>query len=70
MTSIRINQASSLASLVLTVLLLSAILLPFGYAMDLGPGPNRIRALIWEYLDAPWFSGIRLVQLGQILEGM
>ena len=58
------------AFIVLILLLIAAILLPFGYSLDLGPGPNRIRALLWEYLDAPWFSGVRLVRLGQILEAV
>ena len=56
------------AYFVLVILLAAAILLPFGYGLDLGPGPNRIRALIWEYMDAPWFTGVRLVRLGQVLE--
>lgn len=64
------STAQKQAYLVLTVLLLSAILLPFGIGLDLGPGPNKIRALIWEYLDAPWFSGYRFVRVGQILEGI
>jgi hypothetical protein len=52
------------------ILLVEAILLPFGYGLDLGPGPNRIRALIWEYIDAPWFSGIRIVRLSEMLEAL
>ena len=58
------------AVLFLNLLLIAAILLPFGYGLDLGPGPNRIRALVWEYLDAPWFSGVRTVRLGQVLEAV
>jgi hypothetical protein len=58
------------ATWVLIILLASALLLPFGYRLDLGPGPNGIRALIWEYLDAPWFSGVRFVRLGQVLEAL
>jgi hypothetical protein len=58
------------APLVLFILLATAILLPFGYGLDLGPGPNRIRALIWEYMDAPWFSGVRFVRLGQLIEAL
>ena len=58
------------ATLFLILLLSVAILLPFGYGLDLGPGPNKIRALIWEYLDAPWFSGVRFVRLGQVFEAI
>ena len=41
--------------------------LPFGYGLDLGPGPDNIRALAWEYMDAPWFSGFRIVPIGTFL---
>jgi hypothetical protein len=58
------------APIVLSILLAAAFLLPFGYGLDLGPGPNRIRALIWEYIDAPWFSGVRFVRLGQVFEAL
>lgn len=59
-----------LATFVLLILLAAAIFFPFGYGLDLGPGPNRIRALVWEYMNAPWFSGFRFVQLGQIFEAI
>jgi hypothetical protein len=62
------KRKPGLQSAILIILLAAAILLPFGIGLDLGPGPNRIRALIWEYIDAPWFSGVRFVRLGQVLE--
>jgi hypothetical protein len=52
------------------VLVLAALLLPFGYGLDLGPGPDKIRALTWEYFDAPWFSGVRIVDLGTFFESL
>jgi hypothetical protein len=58
------------AYIVLIILLAAAILVPFGYALDLGPGPNSVRALVWQYIDAPWFSGFRFVRFGQVLEAM
>ena len=58
------------AYIVLIILLAAAILLPFGYGLDLGPGPNNVRALVWEYIDAPWFSGFRFVPLGQVLDAL
>jgi hypothetical protein len=61
---------SKTAFWVLMILLCTAILLPFGYGLDLGPGPDRIRALVWEYMEAPWFSGVRTVQVGQIFEAL
>ena len=45
-------------------------LLPFGYGLDLGPGPDYVRALVWEYIDAPWFSGFRIVSAGTFLTSM
>ena len=44
--------------------------LPFGYGLDLGPGPDNVRALIWEYIDAPWFSGFRIVSVGTFLTSL
>ena len=58
------------AYIILLILLVAAILLPFGYALDLGPGPNSVRALVWQYIDAPWFSGFRFVRFGQVLEAI
>lgn len=58
------------AYLILLAFVTAALLIPFGYGVDLGPGSNRIRALIWEYMDAPWFSGVRFVRLGDVLEGL
>ena len=70
MTSTTRKLLLPLEYLVLIILIATSVLLPFGYALDLGPGPNRVRALIWEYMDAPWFSGVRLVRFGQVLEGL
>lgn len=70
MSTVKFQSNLPVASIILILLLIAAILLPFGYGLDLGPGPNRIRALVWEYLDAPWFSGVRLVRLGQVFEAV
>ena len=59
-----------LKAIIILFLLVSALLLPFGYRLDLGPGPDGIRAVLWEYLDAPWFSGTRFVRIGQMLEAL
>jgi hypothetical protein len=58
------------AYIVLIILLTVAILLPFGYALDLGPGPNSVRALVWQYINAPWFSRFRFVRFGQVFEAL
>jgi hypothetical protein len=55
---------------VLIILVLAALFLPFGYGVDLGPGPDKVRALTWEYIDAPWFSGVRFVSLGTFFESI
>lgn len=44
--------------------------LPFGYRLDIGPGPDSIRALIWEYIEAPWHSGFWFVQVGIFLTSL
>ena len=70
MSTIKGQSNRLVAYFILILLLIGGVLLPFGYGLDLGPGPNRIRALIWEYIDAPWFSGVRLVRIGQVLEAV
>ena len=70
MTSAERKLGLHSANSILLVFVAAAILLPFGYGLDLGPGPNRIRALIWEYINAPWFSGVRFVRVGDVLEGL
>jgi len=45
-------------------------LLPFGYRLDLGPGPDSIMALIWEYIKAPWHSGFWFVRVGIFLTSL
>ncbi|MFW9864342.1 MAG: hypothetical protein ACFFET_18800 [Candidatus Thorarchaeota archaeon] len=42
------------------VMLAFAVLLPFAYRVDLGPGPDSIRAMIWDYIESSWYSGFRV----------
>ena len=70
MTSINSRSGLPPAYIVLIILVAAAILLPFGYSLDLGPGPNSVRALVWQYINAPWFSGFRFVRFGQVLEAL
>jgi len=37
-----------------------AFLLPFAYRVDVGPGPDSIRAMIWDYIESSWYSGFRI----------
>ena len=41
------------------VMLAIAFLLPFAYRVDVGPGPDSIRAMIWDYIESSWYSGFR-----------
>ncbi|MDH4215251.1 MAG: hypothetical protein OEV85_15155 [Candidatus Thorarchaeota archaeon] len=41
-------------------LLLLSLVLPFAYHLDVGPGPDSIRAMTWDYIEASWYSGFRL----------
>lgn len=34
---------------IITISILIVLLAPFGYHVDLGPGPNSITAMLWEY---------------------
>ncbi|MFX0056095.1 MAG: hypothetical protein ACFFAD_14300 [Candidatus Hermodarchaeota archaeon] len=42
------------------VMLAFSVLLPFAYRVDLGPGPDSIRAIIWDYIESSWYSGFRI----------
>jgi hypothetical protein len=37
-----------------------ALVLPFAYRIDIGPGPDSIRAMTWDYIESSWYSGFRL----------
>ncbi len=39
---------------------ITAFIGPFAYRIDIGPGPNSIRAMVWDYIEASWHSGFRL----------
>ncbi|MHA2020317.1 MAG: hypothetical protein ACW96N_01260 [Candidatus Thorarchaeota archaeon] len=45
---------------VAAVMLAIAIVLPFAYRVDVGPGPDSIRAMIWDYIESSWYSGFRI----------
>jgi hypothetical protein len=60
-------RGSLLVGIVMTAFV---FFLPFGYGLDIGPGPNFVRALLWEYMDAPWYSGLRIVSAGIFLDSL
>jgi hypothetical protein len=37
-----------------------ALILPFAYHIDVGPGPDSIRAMTWDYIEASWYTSFRL----------
>ncbi|MHA1924921.1 MAG: hypothetical protein ACXABV_14395 [Candidatus Thorarchaeota archaeon] len=45
---------------VAVVMLVIALVLPFAYRVDVGPGPDSIRAMIWDYIESSWYSGFRI----------
>ncbi|MFX1368669.1 MAG: hypothetical protein ACFFAY_08740 [Promethearchaeota archaeon] len=46
-------------SVMTAVMILLALVLPFAYRIDIGPGPDSIRAMIWDYIESSWYSGFR-----------
>ena len=46
--------------LFLVLMLILALVLPFAYRVDVGPGPDSIRAMTWDYIESSWYSGFRL----------
>ena len=42
------------------LMLIIALVLPFAYRVDIGPGPDSIRAMTWDYIESSWYSGFRL----------
>ncbi|MHA1924928.1 MAG: hypothetical protein ACXABV_19655 [Candidatus Thorarchaeota archaeon] len=45
---------------VAAVMMAIALVLPFAYRVDVGPGPDSIRAMIWDYIESSWYSGFRI----------
>jgi hypothetical protein len=41
-------------------MIILALVLPFAFRVDIGPGPDSIRAMTWDYIESSWYTGIRL----------
>lgn len=56
------SNSETIASLFIATiaLIILALVLPFAYRIDVGPGPDSISAMTWDYLEASWYSGFRL----------
>ena len=62
-----LNPSPLLIGIVMTILV---FFLPFAYRRDLGPGPDSVMALIWEYIEAPWQTGFWFVRGGIFLTSL
>ena len=53
-TSDRLNFKPILATILVFLIVLFA---PFAIHFDLGPGPNAIEAVVWQYIESSWQVG-------------
>lgn len=44
---------------IVVIMIFLALVLPFAYRIDIGPGPDSIRAMTWDYIESSWYSGFR-----------
>jgi len=44
---------------IIIIVFLVIIMAPFAYRFDVGPGPDSVEAIIWHYIEAPWYTGFR-----------
>ncbi len=59
MSEVRLEHRFGL-SIMTAVMIILALVLPFAYRIDIGPGPDSIRAMTWDYIESSWYSGFRL----------
>jgi hypothetical protein len=58
--SITTSERSLVFSIIVAIMIILALVLPFAYRIDIGPGPDSIRAMTWDYIESSWYSGFRL----------
>jgi hypothetical protein len=46
-------------SVIAAFMIILALVLPFAYRVDIGPGPDSIRAMTWDYIESSWYTGFR-----------
>ena len=52
------NIALNLRIILITILMVLVVLFaPFAIHFDLGPGPDAIEAVVWQYIESPWQVG-------------
>ena len=54
------SERSLVFSIIVVIMIILALVLPFAYRIDIGPGPDSIRAMTWDYIESSWYSGFRL----------
>jgi len=54
------SEHSLVLSVIAAVMIIMALVLPFAYRIGIGPGPDSIRAMTWDYIESSWYSGFRL----------
>jgi hypothetical protein len=54
----RSHRISNVGILLAMILILFVVLVaPFAYHFDLGPGPDAIEAVVWQYVESAWQMG-------------
>ena len=52
------SEHNYLGIILTTILVIFVVLFaPFAIHFDLGPGPDAIEAVVWQYIDSPWQVG-------------
>lgn len=54
------SENSTVLSAMVLVMGIIALILPFAFRVDVGPGPDSIRAMTWDYIESSWYSGFRI----------
>ncbi|MFW9834641.1 MAG: hypothetical protein ACFFEK_11640 [Candidatus Thorarchaeota archaeon] len=54
------SENSTVFSAMVLVMGIVALILPFAFRVDVGPGPDSIRAMTWDYIESSWYSGFRI----------
>ncbi len=56
--AIKQHEINKTVLIILTIMVLLIVLFaPFAYHFDLGPGPDAIEAVVWQYIESPWQMG-------------
>ncbi|MFW9962359.1 MAG: hypothetical protein ACFFCX_02255 [Candidatus Sifarchaeia archaeon] len=53
------SERSLFLFIIAAIMIILALVLPFAHRVDIGPGPDSIRAMTWDYIESTWYSGFR-----------